>query len=165
MSVTPGPYTEDAAVEEPAIELFGELGWDHINAYHERLGPDGTLGRESRQEVFLTQRLRGALERLNPEAPSDAIDQAVAEITRERSALHYARANREVYELLRDRVPVSIRKPDGNRETERLTVIEWEDPASTTSSSSPSSGSRVTYTSGAPTFSASSMASRWSSSS
>ncbi len=33
-----------------------------------------------------------------------------------------------MYELLRDRVPVSIRKPDGSRETERLTVIDWDDP-------------------------------------
>ena len=30
MSVAPRPYTEDAAVEKPAIELFGELGWDHL---------------------------------------------------------------------------------------------------------------------------------------
>ena len=56
MTIAPRPYTEDAAVEKPAIELFGELGWDHINAYHEKLGADGTLGRESRNEVFLVQR-------------------------------------------------------------------------------------------------------------
>jgi type I restriction enzyme R subunit len=129
MSVSSRPYTEDAAVEKPAIELFGELGWDHINAYHETLGADGTLGRESRKETFLTQRLRDALERLNPDAPVRAIDQAIAEITVDRSALHYARANREVHELLRDRVPVSIRKPDGSRDTERLAVIDWDEPA------------------------------------
>jgi type I restriction enzyme, R subunit len=129
VSAIPRPYTEDAAVEKPAIELFGELGWDHVNAYHEKLGPDGTLGRESRNEIFLVQRLRTALERFNPKAPTDAIDQAVAELTRDRSALHYARANREVYELLRDRVPVSVRKPDGSKETERLTVIDWDEPA------------------------------------
>src|SRR6185312_8325801 len=56
------------------------------------------------------------------------IDQAIAEITKDRSALHYARANREVYELLLDRVAVSIRKADGSREAERLTVIDWEEP-------------------------------------
>lgn len=128
MSVRQRPYTEDAAVERPAIDLFGELGWGHINAYHERLGEDGTLGRESRGEIFLTRRLRVALERFNPDAPPDAIDQAIAEITRDRSAVHYARANREVYDLLRDRVPVSVRKPDGSRETERLTVIDWDEP-------------------------------------
>src|SRR4051812_13249001 len=108
----PSTFTEDAAVEKPAIELFEQLGWTHINAYHEKLGPNGTLGRESRKDVVLTRSLRAALVRLNPEAPTDAIDQAIAEITKDRGALHYARANREFYELLRDRVPVTIRRPD-----------------------------------------------------
>lgn len=128
MSITSRPYTEGAAVEKPAIDLFRQLGWDHLNAYHEVLGADGTLGRESRNEVFLFQRLRAALERLNPEAPPDAIDQAITEITRDRGALHHARANHEVHELLRNRVPVSIRKPDGSREIERLRVIDWDEP-------------------------------------
>jgi type I restriction enzyme R subunit len=124
-----GAYSEDAAVEQPTIELFEALGWNHINAYHEKLGADGTLGRETRNEIFLTPRLRHALERLNPDAPVQAIDQAINEITKDRSALHYARANREVNELLRDRVPVSIRKPDGSKETEQLAVIDWDDPS------------------------------------
>ncbi len=123
-----GTYSEDAAVERPTIELFSELGWNHINAYHEKLGVEGTLGRETRNEIFLTQRLRAALERLNPDAPALAIDQAIDEITRDRSALHYARANREVHELLRDRVPVSIRKPDGSKGTEQLAVVDWDNP-------------------------------------
>lgn len=129
MSAISRPYSEDAAVEKPAIELFEELGWDHVNAYHEKLGVDGTLGRETRNEMFLTQRLRAALERLNPDAPVLAIDQAVDEITKDRSALHYARANHEVHKLLRDRVPVSIPKPDGSKETEQLVVIDWDDPS------------------------------------
>src|SRR5579884_1688845 len=123
-----GRYSEDAAVEQPAIELFRELGWEHVNAYREKFGVDGDLGRESKAEVFLTRSLRRALERLNPGVPAEGIDQAVAEITRDRSALHYARANRELYQLLRDRVPVTLRQADGSRVTERLAVIDWERP-------------------------------------
>src|SRR5207253_4224313 len=37
-------------------------------------------------------------------------------------------ANREIHDLLRDRVPVSIRQADGSRVTERLKVIDWEHP-------------------------------------
>ena len=127
-TVRSGRYSEDAAVEQPAIELFKSLGWTHFNAYGEKPGVDGDLGRQSKAEVFLTRELRTALERLNPGMPAEGIDQAVAEITRDRSALHYARANRELHELLRDRVPVSIRQPDGSKVTERLTVIDWEHP-------------------------------------
>lgn len=121
-------YTEDASVERPAIALFLDLDWSHVNAYNEVLGPTGTLGRETRKEVILVRSLRVALERLNPSVPPEAIEQAITAITKDRSALHHARANREVHELVRDRVRVTIRKPDGSRQTERLAVIDWEQP-------------------------------------
>jgi len=126
--VTPGRYSEDELVEQPAIALFEELGWEHISAYHEMLGPDGTLGRDNRSEVFLTRRLRQAVERLNPGIPNEAIDDAVNEITKPRSAMQYARANAEIHALLRDRVEVSVRQPDGTTLPEKLAVIDWERP-------------------------------------
>ncbi len=124
----PDRYSEDELVEQPAIALFEELGWEHISAYHETLGPDGTLGRDNRSEVFLTGRLRQALERLNPETPSEAIDDAVNEITKPRTAMHYARANAEIHALLRERVEVPVRQPDGTPIPEKLAVIDWEHP-------------------------------------
>ena len=33
--MTPTGYTEDALVEQPAITLLAELGWETVNAYHE----------------------------------------------------------------------------------------------------------------------------------
>ena len=30
-----GGYTEETLVEQPAIALLGELGWETVNAYHE----------------------------------------------------------------------------------------------------------------------------------
>lgn len=126
--MTAGQYTEDQLVEQPAIRLFEELGWESINAYNETLGSEGTLGRDNKSEVFLARRLRASLERLNPEMPADAIDQGLAEITRPRTALHYARANQQIHTLMRDRVPVSVRQPDGTVLPEKLTVIDWEAP-------------------------------------
>ncbi len=123
-----GRYTEDQLVEQPAIRLFEELGWESINAYHETLGPDGTLGRDNKSEVFLTRRLRAAIEHLNPGMPPDAVEQAVTEITKPRIVMHYARANQQIHALLRDRVGVSIRQADGTTLPEKLTVIDWEDP-------------------------------------
>jgi type I restriction enzyme, R subunit len=130
--VTPPPpasrYSEDQLVERPAIRMFEELDWDHVNAYYEKLGPDGTLGRDNKSEVFLVRRLRATIERLNPEMPPEAIDQAVVEVTKPRSAMHYARANQQVHALLRDRVEVSVRQPDGTTLPEKLSVIDWENP-------------------------------------
>jgi type I restriction enzyme R subunit len=126
--VTPSQYTEDQLVEQPAIKLFEELGWDSVNAYHETLGPNSTLGRDNKSEVFLTRRLRAAIVRLNLGTPAEAIDQAVTEITRPRTVMHYARANQQIHSLIRDRVEVSVRQPDGTTLPEKLTVIDWENP-------------------------------------
>jgi type I restriction enzyme R subunit len=124
----PNQFSEDQLVEQPAIQLFEELGWESINAYNETLGPLGTLGRDNRSEVFLSRRLRAAIERLNPDIPPDAIEQAIAEVVRPRTAMHYARANQEIHTLLRDRVEVSVRQADGTVLPERLALIDWEHP-------------------------------------
>ena len=160
MTKKSGVFTEDQLVEQPAIQLFEELGWETINAYHETLGPGGTLGRDNRSEVFLATRLRAALQRLNPGIPAEAIEHAVTEITRARTALHYARANAEIHHLLRNRVEVPVRQPDGTTLPESSRSSTGTSPRTTTSCSSRSSGSTRTCTSGGPISSASSTASR-----
>jgi type I restriction enzyme, R subunit len=126
--MTPGRYSEDELVERPAIALFEELGWKHINAYHETHGPNGTLGRDNRSEVFLVPRLRAAIEHLNPDASPEIIEDALQEITKPRTAMHHTRANAEIHALLRDRVQVSVPQPDGTSLPEQLNVIDWENP-------------------------------------
>ncbi|PZS02829.1 MAG: DEAD/DEAH box helicase, partial [Chloroflexi bacterium] len=121
-------YTEDALVEQPAIALFAELGWETVNAMHETLGAEGTLGRETQSDTILSRRLVSALQRLNPHSSGEAIEQAAVEITRSRAALHYVRANREVYDLLRDGVKIDVRQDDGSRLPEVIRVIDWERP-------------------------------------
>jgi type I restriction enzyme R subunit len=121
-------FNEQQLVEIPAIEVFEDLEWETVNAYNEVLGPEGTLGRDNKSEVFLVRRLRAAIEHLNPGTPPDAVDQAVTEITKSRSALHYARANQEVHSLIRDRVEVQVLKPDGTAMPEKLSVIDWDNP-------------------------------------
>ena len=92
----PGGYTEDELVERPAIELVGELGWETYNAYGELDHSGGSpLGREAKSDVVLTSRLRPALEKLNPEAPREAIEQAIEELTRDRSVTDHENSRRE----------------------------------------------------------------------
>ncbi|MGH7948850.1 MAG: type I restriction endonuclease, partial [Candidatus Binataceae bacterium] len=122
-------YTEDQLVEQPAIGLFATLGWRTVSALEETFGSSGTLGRETKGEVVLVDRLRTALERYNPTLPPEAINTAIDELTRDRSAMSLESANREVYRLLKDGIPVSV--PDrehGGQTSERLRVINWEYP-------------------------------------
>ena len=88
-------YTEDYLVEQPAIQLMHhELGWEVVNCYEEWSGGVSDLGREAKREVVLTRRLKPALVRLNPDLPMEAIDGAVEEISRDRSALSGVEASR-----------------------------------------------------------------------
>ncbi len=149
-------YTEDQLVEQPAIGLFAELGWTVAGPPPNDGVPGepvdaGLLGRETKGEVVLVSRLRAALERLNPALPPAAIAAAVDELTRDRSAMLLEQANREVYRLLKQGIPVSVadagdstpagtssglRPPSpqrgegkGGQTTVRLRVIDWEHPS------------------------------------
>lgn len=128
--MTAHAYSEDQLVEQPAIGLFAELGWQTLSAQDERFGANGTLGRETRGEVVLLGRLRAALVRFNPDQPPEAINKAIDELTRDRSAMSLEAANCEVYRLLKEGLTVSV--PDrerGGQKTERLRVVDWEHPA------------------------------------
>lgn len=81
--MTPGGYSEDALIEQPAIVLLAKMGWETVNAYHEFDHGTSTLGRETKAEVILTARLRPALQRLNPDAPREAISQVIEELSRD----------------------------------------------------------------------------------
>ena len=106
--MSPSGYTEDSLVEQPAIALLAKLGWETVNVYHEFDHGASILGRETKAEIILTARLRPALGRLNPDAPPEAIDQTIEELTRDRSRMNLSAANREIYHLLKNgaRVPV-----------------------------------------------------------
>src|SRR5690348_2864829 len=101
-------YSEDVLVEQPTIDLFAALGYETANTFHEKPGENGTLGRETFNEVVLVPRLRAALLYLNPDLPHDTIELAIEELTRDRSALSPANANLEIYQLLKQGIPVRI---------------------------------------------------------
>ena len=126
-----GNYTEDGMIEQPAIQLMEhEMGWDSVNAYDEWSSGASNLGREAKREVVLVSRLRPVLEKLNPELPAEALDAAVEELTRDRSALSLVEGNREIDKLLRGGVKVMI--PDrerGGQRVEVVRVIDWDDAA------------------------------------
>lgn len=134
-------YTEDQLVEQPAIGLFEDLGWETVSAAEEIFGTTGTLGRTTKMEAVLSRRLRVALEKLNPTLPPEAITSAIDELIRNRSAMSMAAANREVHELLKQgiRVVVADTEPspqpsptgrgrEGGTRIERVRVIDWENP-------------------------------------
>ena len=124
------PYSEDQLIEQPAINLLKEIGWETLNCQNEfEQAEESPLGRQTRSEVVLTARLKTALKRFNPTATDAAIAKAVEELTQSRAVMSPVEANREIYSLLKDGVKVTLNAPDGEGETvEVLQVIDWEHP-------------------------------------
>lgn len=123
-------HSENALCEQPSIDLFAELEWQTANCFREFDHGLSSLGRSSKGEVVLVSKLRAALEKLNPDLPREAIGLAIDEITRDRSLMSLANANRDVYRLLKDGVKVSFRGgEDGDEEVvETVRVIDWQEP-------------------------------------
>lgn len=125
MTAYPDPDSEEA-LENDTMELFKSLDWDEaVNCYDEKFGIDGTLGRETSADVILVPRLREALRTLNPDIPSDAIEQAIDEILRDRSRMTPANANRDVYRLLKDGIKVKFSNRDNEEVIDTVQVIDW----------------------------------------
>jgi type I restriction enzyme R subunit len=133
------PYTEDQLVEQPAIALFEALGWETANCYHETFGKaltpalsqgarENCLGRDASSDVVLTARLWPALERLNPTLPPEVLTLAIDEVTRDRSIMTPVQANRETNHLLKSGVKVTFENARGERVTETVKVIDWQQP-------------------------------------
>jgi type I restriction enzyme R subunit len=125
--VTPRDYSEDGLVERPTLELLGLLGYEIADGYSETLGSEG-LGRDDQSQVVLRYRLAPKLTELNPELPPAAIEAAVEELVRDRSALERTRANHELHHLLRDGVKVNFADDEGGRSTETVRVVDWFTP-------------------------------------
>ena len=119
-------YSESTLVEQPAIELFQSLDYEHQNCFNEKFGETGTLDRETPSDVVLVPRRKSALCRLNPNLHEEAIALAIDELTRDRSSQNPVVANREVYHMLKEGIRVQIRKENGSEEVETVKVIDFE---------------------------------------
>ena len=109
--------------------LRDELGWDTEYAWNqEKLGPDGTLGRQTEQEVVLVRDLQAALVRLNPQLPPQAIAQAIDKLRKQDVSRTLLQHNREQYDYIRNGVPVSYRDSRGTIQSPRARVIDFDNP-------------------------------------
>lgn len=121
--------TLESHIEQATLDLFKAMGWAIANVMEEVLGEHGTLGRDNRGDVVLLRRLRPTLKKLNPAAPAEAIDQAIEELTRDRSAMSLGQANREVYRLLKDGVEVRVTGAEDEEDSaQRIRVVDWNEP-------------------------------------
>ncbi|WP_049810307.1 type I restriction endonuclease subunit R, partial [Bradyrhizobium japonicum] len=127
MAVT-GINGEDRLVQATfAMHLKDKLGWESVYAFNdETFGPSGTLGRASASEAVLIRDLRSALQRLNPDLPPSAIDDASRALTVHDFSRSLIQHNQDFARLIRNGVPVSWRDAMGQRRDARARVIDFD---------------------------------------
>ena len=123
-------YSENILVQESAGNLLhDELGWDVQFAYNtEVLGKDGTFGRESYKEILLLRYFKEALKKFNPWLNDNQISEAIRTLENRLSTSSLLQVNEEKYFLIRDGIPVTVKKPNGKTEIKKATVIDFQNP-------------------------------------
>lgn len=116
----------ESAIEEFAIELLEELGYQYC--YAPDFAPDGlNPERASYADVLLVERLRRAIARLNPTLPGEAREDALRQV--QRIASPDLLANNETFHrLLTEGVKVG-KQQDGQERGDVVWLIDFQQPA------------------------------------
>jgi type I restriction enzyme R subunit len=116
-------FFTESDVEQAALDWLAGLGWQTA------FGPEvvdsergGDFGR-----VVLEVRLRQALERLNPNVPADALEEAFRKLTRPDLPSLVA-SNHLVHKFLVEGVPVEYQRPDGSLGGDLVRVLDFDNP-------------------------------------
>ncbi|MYE95437.1 MAG: type I restriction endonuclease subunit R [Gemmatimonadetes bacterium] len=120
-------FTE-SEVEAAALEWLEDLGWRV--AHGPDIGPHAAdAERADYTAVVLEQRLRDALDRLNPDPPAEALDDAFRKVTCPEGSTLEAR-NRGFHRLIVDGVTVEYRTAGSAMRGAQVSVLDYRNPAS-----------------------------------
>lgn len=118
-------FTE-SVVEQAALAWLEALDYTILS------GPEVAPGepaaeREDYEQVILESRLRQALQRLNPQVPADALEEALRKLTRPDMPTLVAN-NHLIHKYLVDGVPVEYQRTDGSIGGDLVRVLDYDMP-------------------------------------
>ena len=121
-------YSEDGLIEQATQDVLEELGWTVVTAWkNESFGAEGLLGREDKTEVILKRYLLKALQKLNPNHPEQAYEQAIELINQKVADKTLGRINKEKTDFLKNGVPVSYTNAKGELVKTKLKVFDFKE--------------------------------------
>ncbi|MDO4543160.1 MAG: type I restriction endonuclease subunit R [Clostridia bacterium] len=123
-------YSENILVQNSAGNvLHDRLDWDVVYAYNtEVLGENGTLGRRSYKEIVLVRYLKKALFALNDWMTEEYANFAVKTLCAYTASASLMQTNEEKYFMLRDGIPIQVKKSNGTYETKYARVFDFAEP-------------------------------------
>ena len=115
----------ESDIEQLAIEELEKQGFGYV--YGPDIAPEEDKSeRESFADVLLLGRLKAAVDRINPDIPADARDDAIKQIQRLNSPELIAN-NEGFHRMLTEGITVSVRK-DGVDRGERVWLVDFKRP-------------------------------------
>jgi len=115
-------FLNESHIEDADIQLF-ELILGYI---HKSAAKNDLIDRESLKEVVLKKDLRASLIKINADLPQDSIEHAINELSKSRVSLSPLMANKEVYQLIKNGVPVTFQNKEGREESGYVKVLDFE---------------------------------------
>ncbi len=115
-------FISEDQIERALVQKLQHLhDFETLNCYTETPEDlnDGS-SRASKRDVIFVDRVKENAVRLNPDIPTKAIDDALEKLLDRRQAMSLVAANQEIYNLLRDGIPVEFDNPKGQKQHERV---------------------------------------------
>ncbi|HSL04923.1 MAG TPA: type I restriction endonuclease subunit R [Nitrospiraceae bacterium] len=122
------PMFREYTVESAALSWLEGLGYAVLHGPEIAAGePAAERSDPNYRDVVLERRLRQALVRLNPDLPSEALEDTYRKLTRT-DAPTLVERNRTVHHMLVDGVTVEYRRPDGSIAGAQARVLDFDQP-------------------------------------
>lgn len=116
----------ESTVENAALEYFAQLGYQ--TAWGPNIAPgEQEQERSSFEQVYLHDRLRTAIRRINPGLEENLLDEAIKRMDRAESQNRVAE-NFRIHKLLSEGVPVEHRDSNGQVRTRLVQLIDFKRP-------------------------------------
>lgn len=116
----------ESHLEEATLEWFEELGYEVV--FGPEISPDGEYSeREDYSDVLLSERLKEALKRINPNMSDNSINDAFRQISIPQSP-SLLMNNKAFQKMITDGIDVHAKQEDGSYRTEKVYVYDFEKP-------------------------------------
>ncbi len=115
----------ESDAEEAVLEILTELGYKTI--YGPDIAPDGARPeRSSYTVVVLMERLQDAVEKLNPNIPAEAREEAIKKLL-QTDAPGLVHSNKQFHKFLAEGINVEYRRKDGSIAGDQVQLFDFED--------------------------------------
>ncbi len=113
-------------IEQLGLELFSDLGYQTLNG--QDIAPDSSSSeRLNYGEVFLLDRLRISLTRINPHLDSEAVDDVLRKLEQVVTP-SLEEENRRLHQMMVDGVDVEVAREDGTLGGDKAWIIDFDNP-------------------------------------